>query len=67
MRTSGYVLGMIGVAIALAAYIFRFPLQIGMNGHYFEPWLLLKILGIVLLLLGIVLVVRASGQPTVSQ
>lgn len=66
MRALGYKLGILGVAIALGAHLFRFPFRIGLNGHYFEPWLLLKIVGIVLLLLGIVLIVRCWGQPKLS-
>lgn len=66
VRASGCVLAIFGVAIALAAYLFRFPFRIGLNGHYFEPWLLLKIVGIALSLLGIVLIVRGWGQPRLS-
>jgi hypothetical protein len=66
VRTSGYVLAIFGAAVASAAYLFRFPFRIGLNGHYFEPWLLLKVVGIILSLLGILLIVRGCGQTSSS-
>ena len=66
MKASGYVLSIFGVAVVSAAYLFRFPFLIGLNGHYFNPWLLLNIVGILLLLLGTLLIVRAVGQAKSS-
>jgi len=66
IKTLGYALTIFGMAIVLIAYLFRFPFRIAMNGHYFDSWLLLKVVALILSLLGIALIVRGWGQLRLS-
>ncbi len=43
----GYLLVRLGVIAVLAAFLFRSPVFVGINGHSVEVWLLVLIAGLI--------------------